>query len=104
MAEIPIQIKEEMKILKEKLKGKLDVDKIIIFGSYARGNYSHDSDIDVCIIADKIINNFLSTMTAAPIAASIDPRIEPVVFSKDDYLYDSDFGLLKEIKNSGIEM
>lgn len=104
MAEIPLQIKETIGILKEKLKKKIDVEKIIIFGSYAKGHFTSDSDIDVCIIAQNISNNFLATMTASPIAARIDPRIEPIVFSKDEYLYDSNYGILKEIKKTGIEI
>lgn len=104
MAEIPTQIREEVKILKEKLKSKLDVEKIIIFGSYAKGNFTPDSDIDVCIIANNIQNNFAATLTAASVAALVDPMIEPVAFSKEDYLYESDFGVLKEIKNTGVEI
>ncbi len=104
MAEIPTRIKEEMKTLKDKLKSKLDVEKIIIFGSYAKGNFTQDSDIDVCIIANNIQNNFAATMKAASTAALVDVRIEPVVFSKEDYLYYAQFGLLREIKSTGVEL
>ncbi len=31
---------------------KVRVNKIILFGSYARGNYNEDSDIDLVIISD----------------------------------------------------
>ena len=28
------------------------LDKVILYGSYARGDYSHDSDIDIMILVD----------------------------------------------------
>jgi predicted nucleotidyltransferase len=36
--------------LKKKFKGKLD--KIILFGSYARGEYDNESDIDLLVLID----------------------------------------------------
>lgn len=30
----------------------IKVDKIIVFGSYARGNYTEDSDLDIAIISE----------------------------------------------------
>ena len=75
-----------------------------MFGSYAKGTYTLSSSIEVCIIADKISNNFLATLAVTPIATSVDARIEPVVFSMNDYLYESDFSLLKEVKNTGLEI
>lgn len=104
MAEIPNKVKEAVQNLKERLKGQLDVDKIIIFGSYAKGNFTADSDIDVCIIANNIQNDFAATLTAAGIAALVDPQIEPVVYSRDDYIYESNFGLLKDMKATGVEL
>ena len=43
-------------------------------------------------------------MTAASIAVFVDERIEPVVFSKHDYMHESNFGILREIKSNGIEV
>ncbi len=36
----------------KRIRSKVELQKAILFGSYARDNYSHDSDIDVAIIAD----------------------------------------------------
>ena len=38
------------KKLKEEFKDK--IENIILFGSYARGNYSENSDIDILVIVD----------------------------------------------------
>ncbi len=77
---------------------------MFLFGSYARGNFSDYSDIDVCIIADGILDNFSLMLDIAPIAVHIDPRIETVVFSAQEYAEEPPVGLLGEIKRSGIEI
>ena len=35
------------------ISSNLEVDKIILFGSYASGTYNDDSDIDICVITNK---------------------------------------------------
>lgn len=47
MAKIPIQVIESIKRFKEKISSDLAIKKIILFGSYAKGNFSEDSDIDL---------------------------------------------------------
>jgi len=45
-----LALNEFVKTLKERYKGR--IKKIILFGSYARGDYDEDSDIDILIIGD----------------------------------------------------
>lgn len=35
----------------EKLKKKIDIERVIVFGSRARGDYLEDSDVDLIIIS-----------------------------------------------------
>jgi predicted nucleotidyltransferase len=104
MDKIPIQIVDILKKYKEILKKDLEIRKLILFGSYAKGNFSTDSDIDICIIADNIGNNYLATLKAMEKIIEIDLRLEPVVFSSYDYDNNYHFGLLKEVKQSGVEI
>jgi predicted nucleotidyltransferase len=101
MAEIQSEIIKEIYALKDSLMDKLDIKKIFIFGSYARGDFSADSDIDVCIIAKNIENNFAETLNASAASALIDPKIEPLVFSEDEFEIEN-FGIIKEIKKTGV--
>lgn len=39
------------------LKNKKSIIALIVFGSYARGDYTNNSDLDICIITNKFINN-----------------------------------------------
>ncbi|MCL2048497.1 MAG: nucleotidyltransferase domain-containing protein [Defluviitaleaceae bacterium] len=36
------------------IKGKYSDSQVILFGSYARGDYSKDSDLDICVLVPKI--------------------------------------------------
>ena len=104
MAQISNEIVQKLHKLKARLLPGLKVKRMFIFGSYAKGTFSESSDIDVCIITDGVRDNFLSMLDIAPIAVHIDPRIETVVFSSQDYAEDPSYGLLSEIKRTGIEI
>jgi len=104
MAAIPVQVIESIKKFREIISTDLKITKVILFGSYDKGNFSDDSDIDLCIIAENIENSFLTTLKIAPKVIGIDLRIEPIVFSSKDYNENSDFGVLREIKEKGIEL
>lgn len=41
------------------IKSKFPESKVILFGSYARGDYSKDSDLDICVLVPKITKNLL---------------------------------------------
>jgi uncharacterized protein len=46
--------KEEIELIVNQLTNKFDINKIILFGSLARGDYNEKSDIDLCIVFNKM--------------------------------------------------
>ena len=67
------------------VKSKYDIAKIILFGSYAKGNYHKDSDIDIAVIL-KDYNNLIDTqLDLMRIRRNIDSRIEPHPFREKDF-------------------
>ena len=95
------EISNYIKILKE---DKLSIEKIILFGSYARGMQNEWSDVDLCIISSQFNDawealNYLSKKT------SPNPKyyLEPVGFHPKD-LEDPYSPLISEIKKNGIEL
>ena len=92
----------------------LKVYKIILFGSYARGTATEDSDIDLVVILDtedfaKSLNERLDRKQ--PINKSIrkirkDFPMDIVVYSKGEYNYLKDRGdfFIKEIEETGKEL
>lgn len=76
-----------------------DVDKMVLFGSYSRGNQKEDSDIDVAIIVDSIDKDFFSYAPLLwKLRREVDDRIEPVLVEKDKDVS----GFLQEILRTGI--
>jgi uncharacterized protein len=64
---------------------KYDYVKIIMFGSYAKGNFNDDSDIDIAVVL-KDYNNLIDTQVdLMRIRRKIDSRIEPHPFREKDF-------------------
>lgn len=67
------------------VKSKYDFVRIILFGSYAKGNYNDDSDIDIAVIL-KDYNNLIDTqLDLMRLRRKIDSRIEPHPFRERDF-------------------
>ena len=79
------QVIDNAKKYVELINKHFDTEKIILFGSYAKGNWHKDSDIDIAVIVDNITDDFLSISTMLnKLTRNIDYRIEPVLLEKDD--------------------
>ena len=44
------EVKKEIDSIAEQLKEKYNPEKIILFGSFARGEFNEDSDIDLFVV------------------------------------------------------
>lgn len=67
------------------VKSKYGFVRVILFGSYAKGNYHKDSDIDIAVIL-KDYNNLIETqLDLMRIRRKIDSRIEPHPFREKDF-------------------
>ncbi len=42
---------QELEYFKEKISGDFKLDKLILFGSFARNNFSKDSDADLIVVS-----------------------------------------------------
>lgn len=104
MDKIPAQIAISIDMFKKRVSETFDVKKTILFGSFAKGTFNENSDIDICFIVENSDNNFLTMLQIAPLTIGIDPRIETVVFSLEEFMEEQSFGLLREIKKTGIEI
>lgn len=63
------------------------VNKIILFGSYARGDYRKDSDIDVAVVVPKssISNDILDDMARLfKLRRNVSTDIEPVLLIDEE--------------------
>lgn len=102
---IPAKVKYEIDTyLKALRREKLPIEKVIIYGSYAKGAQTKSSDIDLCILS----KNFTQPMRAMQYLWSKRNtnhtiRIEPVGFHPKDFQDDSYDSLIQQIRMTGIE-
>ena len=75
--------------------------KIVLFGSYANGNHTKNSDIDIAVIVNKIDGDFLLlSKQLNKFTRNIDSRIEPVLIQNDE----DRSGFLSTILETGITL
>lgn len=54
--------------------------RILLYGSYAKGNWNEDSDIDIAVIVDEVQGDYLEMASMLyRLRRNIDDRIEPVL-------------------------
>lgn len=93
--EVILKLKKYKKLLSQ----KMDFEELILFGSYANGNPSEDSDVDVAVVVDKLEGDyFLTRPLLWKIRREVDDRIEPFVFEKKH----DESGFLEEVMRTGI--
>jgi predicted nucleotidyltransferase len=79
-----------------------DLRKVYIFGSFAQGKASKDSDIDLAMVFDDVPDNFDRQVQLMKFRRQFDSRIEPHVFRAADF--DTSNPLAGEILQTGIEI
>ena len=82
-----------------RVRKRLPVKNIILFGSYVKGTATSESDIDVAIVVEKLPDEDFLDVGAdlMMLRQSIDLRIEPHLLSEEE---DRE-GMLEEVKSSG---
>lgn len=104
MSNVPIQIENTIREYLSIISKMIPIDKAILFGSYAKGNYSEDSDIDLAIFSSSFNNqNRIESFRLLFLEAMNFPiDLQPQPFTEDDLLNPE--GLVKEIFRTGIEL
>lgn len=77
----------------------IEVDRIILFGSHAKGHSKEFSDIDIAIVVKKLKKDFFEIEPVLwQLRRKIDPLIEPVLIDEEN----DPAGFLDEISKTGI--
>lgn len=107
MSEAKIIKSEISNILKELLLKKgISVQKIIIFGSYAKGTQSEDSDIDVIIVSKDFKNKSIferveqTTGIGRELVKKIEKPFDLLFYSEDEWDKNSSL-IINVTKESG---
>ena len=85
-------------------KSGISVDRLVVFGSYAKNQERENSDIDVCVVSPDFGNDQMEEMQYLFKARrEIDGRIEPYPASLAEYA-DIRSPLMSEIRKYGLEL
>jgi len=98
---IDIAVTKYLDLIKEKFP---DIESAYLFGSYAKGKSTDDSDIDLALIFKSLDDSrrFDIQVQLMLLAAKIDSRIEPHPISREDFNSGNPFAV--EIRRTGIEL
>lgn len=95
------EVINKLKAYKLLLKDHFQIEKVYLFGSYAKNTNREDSDIDVAIVVNHIEGDYFAINPLLwRLRREIDDRIEPILIEKD---FD-DAGFIVEIQKYGIEI
>jgi predicted nucleotidyltransferase len=94
---------DKVRVYKDLVKSSfpMKVEKVWLFGSYAKGTQREHSDIDVAFVVGHFDGDFFKTIPPIwRLTEQVDLRIEPHVIARDtDYA-----GMIDEIERTGVEI
>ena len=76
---------KEIKTYAEVIAREFKPEKIILFGSYAKGNFNDDSDIDIAVVFKDYGNLIDMQLELMRLRRKIDSRIEPHPFRECEF-------------------
>ena len=81
------EIREKIEAFSRRVQDRYHPRMIVVYGSYARGTATEESDIDVAVICDTLGADYLeSAAELFSLRRDIDLRIEPVLLEPDDHV------------------
>ena len=96
------EVIEKLRKYKSLVEKHFDLNKMMLYGSYAGGDQTEESDIDVALIIKDLEGNYFDYVPKIwRLRREIDTKIEPIVFK---YGKDDPSGLYEEILKTGIEI
>jgi len=97
------QIEHIVKKYADMVMKELEVSQMYLYGSYAKGTFSIDSDIDIAVVGENFIGDPVEDMLKLMrIRRKVDMRIEPHPFKSSDFQLSDPY--IKEILETGIRI
>lgn len=104
MAQIPAKVRAKIrKYIIALQKNDIPINQAILFGSYAKGNHSEWSDIDIALVSEIFEGNRIKDRgKIRRITLSVSSDIEVLPYRPQDFTIDDPF--VKEIIETGIRI
>ena len=106
MDQVQAVIHDKIMRFYEAAKRSLPIRKVLLYGSYAKGNARQDSDIDVAVVVEETDHAKRIEITTALFdsAFRVDPAIEPKCIFWDEYQEHDKASILAEIIETAVEI
>jgi predicted nucleotidyltransferase len=106
MAEIPDNIKKNIYDYINGLSEKIHIESAFLFGSYAKGNWRNDSDIDIAVFSDFFSDVDRTEAIAFLLDNALPYRvdIQPLAFDDKDFKNYHENPFINEIVTTGIKI
>ncbi|NIA07968.1 MAG: hypothetical protein GWP14_10130, partial [Actinobacteria bacterium] len=87
MVQVPDIIRQKVLKFSDMARGLYPVEKVLLYGSYAKGNAATDSDIDVAVVVNMTdhLKRIEVTARLFHFAGEVDAAIEPKCIFRDEY-------------------
>lgn len=106
MAEIPDNIKNALSDYIRKLSPEIKVRSAVLFGSYARGDWNDESDIDIAIFSDDFSSmdriEAITFLLNKALPYNLD--IQPLAYDENDLVNENENPFIHEILTTGIKV
>lgn len=106
MVKLPDNIEKVLHDYIGKLSKEIHIVSAILFGSYARGNWRNDSDVDIAVFSDSFSNmdriQAIAFLLDKSLQYGID--IQPLAFDEKDFRNDNENPFITEIMTTGIKI
>ena len=98
--------KETLEIVKKYIdylmKNNFYIERVYLFGSYAKGIVDKDSDIDIAVVFKDLPDSFDMQVQLMKLRRKFDTRIEPHPFEESDFNLSNPLAI--EILNTGVQI
>lgn len=103
MSFVPGEIFRVLQEVTHRAKGENNIAKIILYGSYSKGNYNDESDVDIAFFIDLNSENIRSVYNSVyRICSQYSVDIQPQVFSDTELL--QPIGIIEEVVRFGVDI
>ena len=96
---IPESVLKYTAFVRSRIQG---ITRILLFGSYAKGTFGENSDIDLAIVFDRLSDSFDMQVQLMKLRRKFDTRIEPHPIREADL--DPSNPFVREVFKTGLEI
>ena len=100
---VAVEILNSIEKYIEEISKYYKIDAVILFGSYANGTNTEDSDIDIAVVSRDIKDRFDDMAKLMSLTWNIDVRIEPHPIKTDEFK-ENETPFIDEIIRTGVEL